>query len=225
MTTTADQTLEHETLFRTEEIMARRAKAHVAVFGLGSLGSNLVCLLAKNGFRTITGFDMDRVDSHNPGNQAFTVQDVGKKKTQALRGKLYRDQGVRVNVIDGDITKMPAVKLTRFDVLVDALDNWEARAYVSQAALVSSVSPDVQGKLVHVGLSGQGYAEVRWDKTYSVPEKPVEDIDACEYPMACNLVYMAVSVAAEVLCRFVDEGQRRNASITLMDLSVEAYPV
>lgn len=59
------------------------------VIGCGSIGSNVAELLARYGIEDITIWDFDIVESHNLANQIYTMDDIGKPKTQALAEKLY----------------------------------------------------------------------------------------------------------------------------------------
>ncbi len=203
--------LTHEREYRDEQIMAARAKCHICIFGLGALGSNLVPLLIKLGFTNITGLDMDRVDPHNFGNQYYTKLDVGKRKAPILKNRLYRELGANIEIIDQEVQKVNPNKLTNFDLWIDTFDNWEARGYVTK--LVASA------RLIHAGMSDQGYSEVKWDEVYKIPKIEAEQEDVCEYPLACNLVYFTVSMLAEVVCHFIDEGVKVSMSFTLNDMN------
>jgi hypothetical protein len=83
---------------------------------------------------------------------------------------------------------------------VDRFDNSAARAAVL-ATVRAAGAP-----CLHAGMSGDGYAEVVWDEHYTVP--PDTGADACDYPLARNLVLLAVAVAAG---RQV--GRRRSAPV------------
>ncbi len=208
--------LTHEKLFRTEEIMALRSESKVLVLGLGALGSNLVPMLVRNGFTNITGIDNDRVDRHNPANQYYTNLDVGKKKTAILRNKVYRELGIQIEVIDRDVQKISPAFFKNFDLIIDAFDNWDAR----RCARDVCEALEIQDRLVHAGMSDQGYFEVRLDKKYQIPIEEIEQEDICDYPLACNLVYFTVSFLSEIVCKFIDKKERKNVSFTLNDLSI-----
>ena len=44
--------------------------------------------------------------------------------------------------------------------------------------------------------------------------------DVCDYPLARNLVLLAVAVASEVIIRFAANGSRENWTVTLKDFAV-----
>jgi len=77
---------------------------------------------------------------------------------------------------------------------------------------------------LHVGLNAD-YAEVIWNEVYRVPGDTAEPgANACEYPLARNLVQFAVALASEAIVRFFLEGRRCSYSFTLRDLQVNAEP-
>jgi len=53
-----------------------------------------------------------------------------------------------------------------------------------------------------------------------VPGDPPDGPDVCDYPMARNLITLAVSLAAEVIVRFIADGAREAYTLTLADLRV-----
>ena len=208
--------LGHERLFRTEEIMEERSQTSILVLGIGALGSNLIPLLVRNGFKIITGLDYDRVDRHNPANQYFTLVDVGRKKTAILKNKIRRELGVSITVIDRKVQTISPNQFKYYDLIIDTFDNWEARLYVQNECRKLKVDQN----LLHIGMSDQGYSEIKWDDYYKIPEVEAEQEDICEYPLACNLVYNTVSLASEVICQYIDSDIRNNCTFTVNDISI-----
>jgi hypothetical protein len=58
-----------------------------------------------------------------------------------------------------------------------------------------------------------------WDEQYRVPRDVAGDV--CEYPLARNLVLLAVAIASEAIIRFVLCGERTSRSATLADFAVK----
>lgn len=208
--------LTHEKLFRTEKIVKNRSVSNILVLGLGALGSNLVPLLVRNGFSKITGLDFDRIDRHNPANQYFTLTDVGRKKTAVLRNKVHRELGSQIIVIDRRVETVNVNIFKSFDLIIDTFDNWEARQYIQSVCRELTISD----KLLHLGMSDQGYSEIKWDNCYKIPEVEIDQEDICEYPLACNLVYNTVALSAEIICQFIDSGKQNNCTFTINDLCI-----
>jgi molybdopterin-synthase adenylyltransferase len=72
---------------------------------------------------------------------------------------------------------------------------------------------------LHIGLSTD-YAEIIWDENYRVPDDVA--VDVCDYPLARNLVLLAVAVASEAMVRYVLDGSKTGWSVTLRDFAVRA---
>lgn len=58
-------------------------KARVGIAGLGGLGSNIAMNLARSGVGTLVIADFDTVDATNLNRQNYTIDDIGKRKTDA----------------------------------------------------------------------------------------------------------------------------------------------
>ena len=57
-----------------------------------------------------------------------------------------------------------------------------------------------------------------WDETYRVPGEVAGDV--CQYPLARNLVLLAVAIASETLIRYVLDGSKAAWTVTLRDFAV-----
>lgn len=202
----------HEELYRNREQIARLGDVAVALCGAGALGSNLADNLVRQGFRTLRVIDKDRVEEHNVSTQIYGEADVGAWKTDVLKNRLFRNVGVEIDAVNKELTDRTASKFLKdADVVVDTFDNSASRQLV-QAHVRRLGVP-----CLHVGLFAD-YGEVLWDEQYRVPSDAGQDV--CDYPLARNLVLLAVAVAAETLLREVLEGVRQNWTITLRDFAV-----
>lgn len=101
-------------------------------------------------------------------------------------------------------------------VVIDAFDNSASRQRVQEACRGLALP------CLHVGLFAD-YAEVVWNEAYRVPADAAGDV--CDYPLARNLVLLAVAVASEVLVRFVLDGERGGWSLTLRDFGVRPLEI
>lgn len=202
----------HERLHRTDAVMARLRELPVTVCGAGALGANLTETLARQGFARLTVIDRDRVEERNLSTQPYHRSDIGAQKAKMLANALYRAVGVAVNGRAEELTPGNAPKLLAGSGLVlDTFDNSVARRAVSDACRSAGLP------CLHVGLA-TGYAEIIWDEAYRVPS-PAND-DVCDYPLARNLVLLAVAVAAETSVRFAATGRRESWTVTLEDFAV-----
>jgi molybdopterin/thiamine biosynthesis adenylyltransferase len=204
--------LHHEILFRGKEKIEKIAQARVIVCGAGALGSNLVSHLCRQGFKSVTVIDRDRIEESNVGTQVYSMDDVGALKADALRNLVYREVGEEIESVPKELDAKNTRKyLSGYDIVVDTFDNSSSRR------LVTEFCAKEKFPCLHIGVNGD-YGELRWNEKYMVPSDAGDDI--CDYPLARNLILMVTAVAGEVLIRFILDGSKENYSITLGDLSV-----
>lgn len=205
----------HEQLHRTATLMTQIKDFPVTVCGAGALGANITENLARSGFGKLVVIDRDRIEERNLSTQPYYKSDVGAYKTKILTNTLYRALGVAVDGCSKELSAANAPQLLRdTSLIIDTFDNSVAR----QA--VKDYCKDAQLPCLHVGLASN-YAEVIWNDTYRVPS-PAND-DVCDYPLARNLVMLAVAVACEVVMTFVASGQQQSFTVTLGDFAVKPF--
>lgn len=67
-----------------KEMKEKFSKAHVAVAGLGGLGSNIAVMLARSGVGHLFLVDFDMVDVTNLNRQMYMIPHLGRPKAEAL---------------------------------------------------------------------------------------------------------------------------------------------
>jgi molybdopterin/thiamine biosynthesis adenylyltransferase len=204
--------LHHERIYRGSEALARLAALEVTLCGAGALGSQLADNLARQGIAQLRVIDRDRVEEHNAGTQLYGISDVGGWKVEILRQRLFRDTGIEIEAIQKELTERTVGKLLpKSGLVIDTFDNSAARQLVQDHCRAAQLA------CLHVGLFAD-YCEVIWDENYRVPRDVTGDV--CDYPLARNLVLLAVSLASEVLVRDAITNERLNLSGTLGDFAV-----
>lgn len=202
----------HESLYRGADAMSRLAGLRVTLCGAGALGSHLADNLVRQGLAALRVIDRDKVESHNIGTQLYGDSDVGAWKGDVLKGRLFRTCGVEIDAINKELTERTAGKfLTGAGLVIDTFDSSESRR------LVQDTCRRLGLPCLHVGLNAD-YAEILWDEGYRVPRDV--GLDVCDYPLARNLVLLAVAVASEIVVRFASEEKRENCTVTLKDFAV-----
>jgi molybdopterin-synthase adenylyltransferase len=202
----------HEQIYRGADALAKLAAMRVTLCGAGALGSHFADNLVRQGFGPLRVIDKDRVEPHNVSTQLYGEADVGAWKVEVLRNRLFRTAGVEMEAISKELTAKNARSLLKDSgLVVDTFDNSASRR------LVQEHCPSLGLTCLHVGLNAD-YAEIIWDEHYRVPPDVVGDV--CDYPLARNLVLMAVAVGCEVLVRFVLTGKKEDWSLTLGDFAV-----
>jgi len=120
----------------------RLAGSHVAIIGLGGIGSPALQYLAASGIGRLTLVDDDVVDVSNLQRQTiFTTRDVGYGKAVSARRWLANfDDTLSVDVSDARITPENAAGLIAgVDLVVDGTDNFATRLAVSDACVAAGV--------------------------------------------------------------------------------------
>ncbi len=118
------------------------AGKHVAVIGLGGIGSPALQYLAAAGIGRLTLVDDDTVDISNLQRQTiFTTRDIGHgKATSARRWLANFDDALAVTISDARITPDNAGDLIAgCDLVLDGTDNFATRLAVSDACVAERV--------------------------------------------------------------------------------------
>ena len=207
----------HEALYRGADVLARLGALRLTLCGAGALGSHLADNLVRQGLRSLRVIDRDTVETHNVGTQLYGNAEVGAKKADALKNRLFRSCGIEIYTVAKELTDRTADKLLAgAGLVIDTFDNSASRRLVQES------SRRLDLPCLHVGLNAD-YAEVVWDEGYRVPNDVGADV--CDYPLARNLVLLAVAVASEVVVRFAADGSRENWTVTLKDFAIRSATV
>ena len=121
----------------------RLAASHVAVIGLGGIGSPALQYLAGSGIGRLTLVDDDVVDVSNLQRQTiFTTRDVGHGKAVSARRWLANfDDSLSIEVSDARITPANAAALIAgADLVLDGTDNFATRLAVSDACVAAGIA-------------------------------------------------------------------------------------
>ncbi|NTS76497.1 tRNA cyclic N6-threonylcarbamoyladenosine(37) synthase TcdA [Catenovulum sp. SM1970] len=107
-------------------------QAHVAVVGMGGVGSWIVEALARTAIGELTLFDLDDICVSNTNRQIHAhTGNFGKDKVEAMveRVKLINPE-CKVNAVEDFVTtsNVREVLSTNFDYLIDATDSVQAKA-------------------------------------------------------------------------------------------------
>ena len=148
------------------------SRARVAVVGLGGLGSAAAYYLAAAGVGELVLVDGDSVELHNLNRQIlYDESDVGlPKAVLAARRVRAFNPDVRVRPVQERLDSSNAAKLLgEVDVIVDGLDNWEARLALDEYAWDAGVP------LVHAAVE-------RWHGQLTVVKRGITGCLACLAP-------------------------------------------
>lgn len=116
------------------EGLERLAAAHVAVVGLGGVGSWTVEGLARSGIGALTLVDLDDVCITNVNRQLPAIEgQIGRPKVVVLAERVHAiNPGCRVTAVTEFFTAASADRLLAgpFDYVVDAIDGVPAKAFL-----------------------------------------------------------------------------------------------
>jgi len=142
--------------------------ASVGIMGLGGLGSLVAVALARVGVGHLLLADFDLVEPSNLNRQQYFIDQIGEKKTEALKHNLERiNPYLRIDTIDVVLTEKLIPELFKeVDVLAECFDGAEMKA----AALRCVLGP-LAGK-GFVGASGlAGYEDSNIIRTRKIRDR------------------------------------------------------
>ncbi len=126
------------------------AEAHVAIVGLGGLGSPAAIYLAAAGVGTLTLVDFDKVELTNLQRQiVHHNDDIDTPKVESARRNLLAiNPEVRIRTVEQKLDPAALNELAQgADVIIDASDNYETRFAVNRAC-VAQRRPLVSGAAI-----------------------------------------------------------------------------
>ena len=186
----------------------------IIIVGIGALGSNLASNLIadiandkKHGF---TVLDYQDVEARNiqAYTQEYLHEQIGMSKLKALRINLYQRYKVAVNNIDSKITSIDMSNMTiniailkNFDLIIDCLDNYEGRKWLTDFAKEYGV------ECIHLGFSPQMTYQIAWNEGYE-PQEGNDKIDICELPGAASFVRLVAGLGASVIIEYFKDKKK-----------------
>ena len=181
---------------------------HIAIVGLGALGSHAVLALRNVPFNLVV-CDHDRVETKNTLAQFHTNMSMRRNKAQALQQALQGLWGVKVEAVPHKLTKDNAQALLGGAALVlDCTDNIAARECISTFCKAKGIP------LLHGAMSADGsFARVIWSDWF-VPDAESGDGATCEDGENLPFHMLAGSLIAQAAKTFLQKGKKVNYQIT-----------
>ncbi len=123
-------------------VQEKLKKSCVAIIGLGGLGSNIVVMLARLGIGKLICIDFDVVEPSNLNRQHYFIQNLGEKKTQAIKQIIKQiNPYVQVETINEKIDAdniMDSIKGCK--IVCEAVDNAQSKAEIVNTILQNDPS-------------------------------------------------------------------------------------
>lgn len=206
----------HEEIYRTKELLKKIAITPITLCGVGAIGSNLCDNIIRQGFKKISVIDKDRIEPHNNGTQIWYKNEKGTLKATTMKYRVFNSTGDTIEAFSKELTSNNIKRCFKgIKIAIDSFDNSKSRNLVYQYCKDNTI------ECLHIGLY-QDYAEVIWNDSYTVPKDTVA-LDVCEYPLARNIILLAVAVASETLIKFIGTDIKKNYMITLKDLKISEF--
>ena len=137
--------------FSKEDLSTLQSKK-VLIIGVGGVGQHVSTYLITNGVEHLTILDFDKVEISNLNRQILlSEEDVGKSKVDVVKKVLNgknRDGEIKSINVKLDKSNVCDIITTEYDVVVDALDNWEGKFLISDECYKKHIP------FLHVGVDG-----------------------------------------------------------------------
>lgn len=116
----------------TPYIYEKVKQAHVAIAGLGGLGSNVAVSLARTGVGHLHLVDFDEVEPSNLNRQQYKIKHLGMPKTEALRQEI-EEINPYIHVTADNIRVDEAnikILFAQDEIICECFDKPEAKAFL-----------------------------------------------------------------------------------------------
>lgn len=117
--------------------------AHVAVVGIGGVGSWAVEALARSGVGALTLIDLDHISESNVNRQIHALTNtLGQAKVQAMQERIYQiNPDCRVTALEEfvNVENWPSLLPQGVTAVLDACDQAKAKVHIAAWALQSAV--------------------------------------------------------------------------------------
>ena len=189
---------------KIEEIKEKLRNSSAGIAGLGGLGSNAAVALARTGLGRLVLVDYDVVEKSNLNRQYYFLDQVGMKKTDALKENI-----TRINpdvIVETHDLKLIKGAMDRFfkdvDVVIEALDDAEIKiAFIEEIMLKHPDKPIVGAS----GVAGYGHSDrvqtIKSGNLYMCYDEHARssDDDVLMAPRVCLMANWEANLAIEIL--------------------------
>ena len=176
--------------------------AKVVIIGVGALGSHVVQFLRGEDIQLFV-IDFDRVEQKNTLSQFHARNSVGKNKVQSLQQAMKFLWNTKVEGTPHKLTADNVEQvLSGADLLIDCLDNAEARTLVQTFARKHTV-PCLHGALSADGQLGR----VVWDEFFTI-DGAVAGTATCEDGEHLPFIGMTSTFLARAAQEFLKTGKK-----------------
>ncbi|CAD2114182.1 SUMO-activating enzyme subunit 2, putative [Plasmodium vinckei] len=154
------------------KICERLESMNILLVGAGGIGSEFLKSIITIGCKNIDIIDIDTIDITNLNRQfLFKKKDVKKHKSLVAKERaLKHRKDLNINAYTFDVCTMKGSDISKYDYVINALDNIKARKYVNKLCITEKKVLIEAGS---TGYNGQVYPIFSNEtKCYNCEEKP-----------------------------------------------------
>lgn len=138
-----DERFEREAMLIGESAVEALARARVALFGVGGVGSYAAEALARSGVGTVELIDHDTVSRSNINRQLCALEETVGLPKVAVMARRMRQINPRITVIERQELFLPETAegfdFTSYDYVIDAIDTVSGKIAIAEAATAAGV--------------------------------------------------------------------------------------
>lgn len=140
---------------RISEVRAHLSQFRVGIAGAGGLGSNCAVALARCGTGTLVIADYDIVESQNLNRQYYFVNQIGMKKTDAIRDNIRNiNPEVKVITYTEKLNRLNIPEIfAGCNVIVEAFDKAEMKEMLIETVQIKMAGIPL---IIGSGMAGWG---------------------------------------------------------------------
>jgi|WetSurMetagenome_2_1015567.scaffolds.fasta_scaffold262058_2 hypothetical protein len=193
---------------QTEIFNPANQSYHIAVFGVGSLGSFITLTLAKLGFSHIDVYDYDVVEAGNIPNQFYRTTDIGKHKVVALKEMVKQFTNVDINIHITKVDKYSPIECGLDTIFILTFDN------LKQRKIIFDRFRDYPNYLIDARMGGEEF-KIITTKLCDSDDLVMHDkeFDIVETQLKCGMksvIYSVLAISSEVcnIVKKINNGQK-----------------
>lgn len=130
-------------LFWGEDFQKKLSSLHIAVFGLGGVGSFAVEALARSGIGEFTLIDFDKVSPSNINRQLYAdINTIGEEKTKIAKQRILNiNKNAKIHLISDFYTSdmNNIFEENKFDFVIDAIDSFNFKIELIEYCLKNNI--------------------------------------------------------------------------------------
>ena len=187
-----------------EKIKDKLQKSIIGIAGLGGLGSNAAVSLARTGIGRLVLVDFDIVEKTNLNRQYYFLNQLGMKKTDAIKENIARiNPDVIVETHDIKLKKGNMSKLLKdADIVIEALDNAVTKTVFLEEIMLKHPDKPIIGAS---GVAGYGFSDriktIKSGNLYMCYDEQAKssDEDILTAPKVCLMANWEANLALEII--------------------------